>query len=169
VSRIIIGKLDCSRSGTSRRQVKLNSAQLTESSHDRLAQIGALVRLTDRVDNDRADLGLHGPAVPRGPDTEQFHNPLIKVSDTHRGHGHHPFLLAMLARRRRGSGEGQPDGSQEGTRLRIRVVSTGYHRDWQVQFPKGIRKANARYVVTEVREANRGGFYRALGDIRRIV
>lgn len=58
---------------------------------------------------------------------------------------------------------------QEGSRLRIRVVSSGYHQDWQVQFPKGIREANARYLVTEVREANRGGFYRALGDIRRLV
>jgi hypothetical protein len=57
---------------------------------------------------------------------------------------------------------------QEGSRLRIRVVSSGYHRDWQVQFPKGIREPNARYLVTEVREASRGGFYRALGDIRRL-
>jgi hypothetical protein len=38
--------------------------------------------------------------VPRGPDAEQFHNPLIEVPDTHRGHGH-PFLLSMLARKRR--------------------------------------------------------------------
>jgi hypothetical protein len=98
VSRIIIGKLDCSRSGTSRRQVKLNSAQLTESRHDRLRQIGTFVRLADRVNEDRADLGLHGPAVPRCPGAKQFHNPLIEVPDTHRGHGHHLFLLSMLAR-----------------------------------------------------------------------
>ncbi|GAA1782895.1 WGR domain-containing protein [Luedemannella flava] len=58
---------------------------------------------------------------------------------------------------------------QEGSRLRIRVVSPGYDQTWQVQFPKGIREANARYLVTEVREASRGGFYRALGDIRRLV
>ncbi|MER7007121.1 WGR domain-containing protein [Dactylosporangium sp. NPDC000555] len=57
---------------------------------------------------------------------------------------------------------------EDGGRLRIRVVSAGYHSDWQVQFPKGIREANARYVVTEIREATRGGFYRALGDIRRL-
>ncbi|MEV0563189.1 WGR domain-containing protein [Dactylosporangium sp. NPDC050588] len=58
---------------------------------------------------------------------------------------------------------------EEGGRLRIRVVSPGYHQDWQVQFPKGIREAHARYVVPEIREASRGGFYRAHGDIRRLV
>ncbi|MBB5867718.1 putative DNA-binding WGR domain protein [Allocatelliglobosispora scoriae] len=58
---------------------------------------------------------------------------------------------------------------EENGRLRIRVVSEGYHRDWQVQFPKGIREPKARYLVTEVREAGRGGFYRAFGDIRRLV
>ncbi|HTJ36193.1 MAG TPA: WGR domain-containing protein [Dactylosporangium sp.] len=57
----------------------------------------------------------------------------------------------------------------DGARLRIRVVSPGYHSDWQVQFPKGIREAGARYLVSEVREAARGGFYRALGDVKRLV
>ena len=57
----------------------------------------------------------------------------------------------------------------EGGRLRIRVVSSGYHHDWQVQFPKGIREPGSRYVVTGIREASRGGFYRAHGDIRRLV
>lgn len=57
----------------------------------------------------------------------------------------------------------------EGGRLRIRVVSAGYHHDWQVQFPKGIREPGSRYVVTGIREAARGGFYRAHGDIRRLV
>jgi outer membrane protein assembly factor BamB len=57
---------------------------------------------------------------------------------------------------------------EESGRLRIRVVSSGYHRDWQVQFPKGIRERGTRYVVTGVREASRGGFYRAYGEIRRL-
>ena len=51
----------------------------------------------------------------------------------------------------------------------IRVVSSGYQRDWQVQFPKGIRERGSRYVVTGIREASRGGFYRAYGEIRRLV
>ncbi|SCF11492.1 WGR domain-containing protein, predicted DNA-binding domain in MolR [Micromonospora purpureochromogenes] len=53
-------------------------------------------------------------------------------------------------------------------RLRVQVVSDGYRRDWSVQFPKGIREPGARYLVTEVRESGRGGFYRAYGDIRRL-
>ena len=43
-----------------------------------------------------------------------------------------------------------------------RPVETG-------QFPKGIREPNARYVVTGVRTADRGGFYRSYGEIRRLV
>jgi hypothetical protein len=38
-----------------------------------------------------------------------------------------------------------------------------------VQFPKGIRERGSRYVVGGVREAARGGFYRAYGDIRRLL
>ncbi|MFG1869376.1 WGR domain-containing protein [Micromonospora arborensis] len=53
-------------------------------------------------------------------------------------------------------------------RLRVQVLSDGYRRDWSVQFPKGIREPGARYLVTEVRESSRGGFYRAFGDIRRL-
>lgn len=58
---------------------------------------------------------------------------------------------------------------EEGGRLRVRVASPGYHHDWLVQFPKGIREPRARFLVTELREAGRGGFYRAYGDIRRLV
>ncbi|MGY0230700.1 WGR domain-containing protein [Longispora urticae] len=57
---------------------------------------------------------------------------------------------------------------QDGGELRVRVVSGGFHSDWRVQFPKQIRQAGARYVVDEVRESVRGGFYRAYGDIRRL-
>ncbi|GHJ44600.1 molybdenum metabolism regulator [Catellatospora sp. TT07R-123] len=58
---------------------------------------------------------------------------------------------------------------EEGGRLRVRVVSAGFQSSWQVQFPKGIREAGARYLVSEVREASRGGFYRAFGEIRKLV
>lgn len=57
---------------------------------------------------------------------------------------------------------------QDGSELRVRVVSPGYQQGWRVQFPKQIRVAGARYVVDEVRESVRGGFYRAYGDIRRL-
>lgn len=58
---------------------------------------------------------------------------------------------------------------KEGSNLRIRVVSPGYNPSWKVQFPKDIRTEGARYLVEEVREASRGGFYRAYGDIKKLV
>lgn len=58
---------------------------------------------------------------------------------------------------------------KDGSRLRVRVVSPGYHADWFCQFPHDIREEGARYVVDEVREASQGGFYRARGNIRRLV
>ncbi|MFC7550610.1 WGR domain-containing protein [Plantactinospora sp. GCM10030261] len=57
---------------------------------------------------------------------------------------------------------------EERGRLRVHVISSGYHSGWSVQFPKGIREPGARYLVTEIRESGRGGFYRAYGDIRRL-
>jgi hypothetical protein len=57
----------------------------------------------------------------------------------------------------------------EGGKLRVRVASPGYHAGWNVQFPRNLREAGARYVVQDVREAAQGGFYRAYGDIRKLV
>ncbi|MEV0582316.1 WGR domain-containing protein [Nonomuraea sp. NPDC050310] len=56
----------------------------------------------------------------------------------------------------------------EGGRLRVRVLSPGYER-WNVQFPQQIREPGARYVVESVRPSARGGFYRAHGEIRRLL
>ncbi|NUU24943.1 MAG: PQQ-binding-like beta-propeller repeat protein, partial [Streptomycetaceae bacterium] len=56
-----------------------------------------------------------------------------------------------------------------GGKLRVHVVSAGYQTGWNVQFPKNMREAGARYVVDEVRESAQGGFYRAHGDIKRLV
>lgn len=54
-------------------------------------------------------------------------------------------------------------------RVRVKVVSDGYHNDWFVQFPKDIREVGARYVVDSLREAAQGGFYRAHGEIKKLV
>ncbi|MFE9254524.1 WGR domain-containing protein [Streptomyces sp. NPDC006879] len=56
---------------------------------------------------------------------------------------------------------------QVGGRLRVHAVSTGYEQDWNVQFPRGIRQAGARYVVDALHPA--AGFYRVRGEIRRLV
>ncbi|HBB31101.1 MAG TPA: molybdenum metabolism regulator [Cyanobacteria bacterium UBA8803] len=58
---------------------------------------------------------------------------------------------------------------REGDKLRIRVISEGYNPTWKVQFPKDIREEGARYLVEEIRESARGGFYRAYGDIKKLL
>ena len=58
---------------------------------------------------------------------------------------------------------------KEGSQLRMRVISPGYHADWKVQFPKNIREAGAQYLVEEVRVSSHGEFYRAYGEIKRLV
>ncbi len=61
------------------------------------------------------------------------------------------------------------DVYKDGNNLRVRVVSSGFERGWNVQFPKELRHEGAKYVVDEIRESARGGFYRAHGSIRRLV
>lgn len=58
---------------------------------------------------------------------------------------------------------------KSGGKLRVRAVSDGYHKEWNVQFPKNIREEGARYVVDELRPAGRSNFYRAFGEIKRLV
>ncbi|WAL72284.1 WGR domain-containing protein [Kitasatospora sp. YST-16] len=57
----------------------------------------------------------------------------------------------------------------EGGRLRVRVVTPGYDAALRVQFPKDVRVAGARYLVAEVRRSESGGFYRARGEIKRLL
>jgi outer membrane protein assembly factor BamB len=58
---------------------------------------------------------------------------------------------------------------REGSKLRMRVISPGYNSDWKVQFPKDLREEGVHYLVDEVRESSRGGFYRAYGDIKKLI
>lgn len=58
---------------------------------------------------------------------------------------------------------------RDGARLRMRVASPGYDPDMRVQFPQNIREERARYVVDAVRPSARGDFYRAHGNIHRLV
>ncbi|MEV7615451.1 WGR domain-containing protein [Streptomyces sp. NPDC089799] len=57
---------------------------------------------------------------------------------------------------------------QQGGRLRVQVITDGFESGWNVQFPRGIREAGARYVVDGL-HASTGGFYRVRGEIRRLV
>jgi predicted DNA-binding WGR domain protein len=58
---------------------------------------------------------------------------------------------------------------KQGSKLRVRVISPGFHNDWAVQFPSDIREVGAKYIADEVRESARGGFYRTYGEIRKLV
>jgi predicted DNA-binding WGR domain protein len=57
---------------------------------------------------------------------------------------------------------------KEGSKLRIRVVSKGYNSDWNVQFPRALREPGAHFMCDSIVESTTGGFYRAVGDIRRL-
>jgi predicted DNA-binding WGR domain protein len=58
---------------------------------------------------------------------------------------------------------------ESGGKLRVHVRTPGYEAGWNVQFPKDVRVAGARYVVDGVKQSAQGGFYRAQGEIRRLV
>ncbi|MEX2982083.1 WGR domain-containing protein [Streptomyces sp. C36] len=57
---------------------------------------------------------------------------------------------------------------RQGGRLRVHVVSDGYEPTWNVQFPRHIRQAGARYVV-EALSPTASGFYRVRGEIQRLL
>ncbi|MBW4575050.1 MAG: VWA domain-containing protein [Aphanothece sp. CMT-3BRIN-NPC111] len=58
---------------------------------------------------------------------------------------------------------------REGGKLRVRVISDGYNSDFNVQFPRNIREEGLTYVVDEIQLSADGSFYRASGNIRRLV
>lgn len=57
---------------------------------------------------------------------------------------------------------------REGGKLRVRVVSVGYE-DLNIQFPRAIRAEGAHYMVEELERSADGTFYRAKGNITRLV
>lgn len=56
----------------------------------------------------------------------------------------------------------------EGAKLRVRVVGDGYDAALNVQFPRAIRQAGARYLVGGL-ELSDGGFYRTTGDVQLLL
>ena len=58
---------------------------------------------------------------------------------------------------------------KEGNKLRVRAIDAEYNNDWNVQFPKELREENVSYIVDEIRPSSRGGFYRAYGNIKKLI
>ncbi len=58
--------------------------------------------------------------------------------------------------------------TKKGSKLRMHVISDGYDKSWNVQFPQNLRIDGAMYVVAEIKESSSGGFYRAFGDIKKL-
>ncbi len=57
---------------------------------------------------------------------------------------------------------------KDGSKVRARVISPGFKKTYNCQFPRNIREAGAKFIVDEVREVSGGGFYRVLGNIKRL-
>lgn len=53
-------------------------------------------------------------------------------------------------------------------KLRVRAMADGFNKKWYVQFPTNLRVEGNKYVVEELRESARGGFYRAFGEIKKL-
>lgn len=58
---------------------------------------------------------------------------------------------------------------EQGNKLRIRVISEGFNANWNVQFPKNLREKGAKYLVEELKESTKGGFYRVYGEIKKLI
>jgi len=58
---------------------------------------------------------------------------------------------------------------RESGKLRMKVISEGYHPHFNVQFPRHIREDRATYLVDSVELSSNGTFYRIKGDIRLLV
>jgi Ca-activated chloride channel family protein len=58
---------------------------------------------------------------------------------------------------------------REGGKLRVKPVTDGFDPDMNVQFPRAIRAEGVRYVVEGLEHSSDGSFYRAVGNINRLV
>ncbi|ADV67257.1 vWA domain-containing protein [Deinococcus maricopensis] len=58
---------------------------------------------------------------------------------------------------------------REGGKLRVKVITPGHDETLNVQFPRTIRAEGAHYVVESLERSLDGSFYRARGQITRLV
>lgn len=67
--------------------------------------------------------------------------------------------------------EGEEEGVvlhcvKAGGKLRVRVLSDGYEKDFNVQFPRALRREGVRYLVESLELSSNGTFYRSKGAIK---
>ncbi len=58
---------------------------------------------------------------------------------------------------------------REGGKLRVKVVTPGFDENLNVQFPRAIRAEGVRYAVERLEHSSDGSFYRAIGNISRLL
>lgn len=58
---------------------------------------------------------------------------------------------------------------RQGGKLRMRVITSGYNPDFNVQFPRAIREEGVTYLVEDLRLSSDGTFYHAGGTIKRVL
>ena len=58
---------------------------------------------------------------------------------------------------------------RQGGKLRMRVISDGFHPDFNVQFPRAIREEGITYLVEELRLSSDSTFYHSGGVIKRVL
>ncbi len=70
--------------------------------------------------------------------------------------------------------EGEEEGVvltciKQNGKLRVKVVSEGYDKSFNVQFPRAIRREGSRYLVEGIEVSKNGSFYRATGAIKLLL
>ncbi len=58
---------------------------------------------------------------------------------------------------------------RQGGKLRMRVITSGYNPDFNVQFPRAVREEAVTYLVEDLRLSSDGTFYHAGGTIKRVL
>lgn len=86
---MIINELRRPRPGSPRREIEFYSPKFTKALHDRVGQTWLVPWLAYGVHQNRAYLGLHGPAMPRGPDAKPLQYPIVEIPYAHRRHTDH--------------------------------------------------------------------------------
>src|SRR5260370_39315831 len=81
------------------RKLEINSAKLGKLIQDGLEQVGGVALIADRINEYRANLRLHRPAVARSTDSEALFDVIIEVTNAQRSHSAPPPMLSMIAPR----------------------------------------------------------------------